>query len=310
MKPKVYIDGREGTTGLGIYGRLERRSDIELLLIPEKSRKNIDERKKYLNEADLVFLCLPDVAANEAIGLIDNHKTKVIDASTAHRTSDGWTYGFPELGLSEDISKSNRVANPGCHATGFLSIVMPLVSCKVIHPDYMLPCYSISGYSGGGKKMILKYESPNHSKSLDAPRIYALDMNHKHIPEMMKIAGLKAKPIFTPIVSNYYRGMATTVMLENRELGSMPSAGDIRDILAAYYLNQRLINVNLYAGTGNVAVANELADTNYLHISVYGDESMTVVTAKFDNLGKGASGAAVQNMNLMLGFDECEGLLP
>lgn len=309
MKPKIYIDGKEGTTGLEIYERLSGRDDIELITISDEMRKDIGERSKCLNEADLVFLCLPDDAAREAVGLIDNPRTKVIDASTAHRTAGNWVYGFPELGLREEIINSKRTANPGCHATGFLSIVAPLVSCKVIEPERSIVCYSLSGYSGGGKKMIREYEDTSRRESLDAPKIYGLDMEHKHLPEMMAVAGLTAKPIFTPIVDDYYCGMVTTVMLDNSAMNSRPSAEDIRDILAAYFINERLITVNPFAEGDNAVIANKLAHTNLLAINVYGDDERTVVTAVFDNLGKGASGAAVQNMNLMLGFDEYAGLL-
>lgn len=308
MKPKVFIDGKEGTTGLQIYERLGQRSDIALITISDDKRKDLDERRKCLNEADLVFLCLPDEAAIEAVSLIDNPDTKVIDASTAHRTADGWVYGFPELGLRDKIRNSKRVANPGCHATGFLSVVKPLVECNIINSDMSIACYSLTGYSGGGKKMILEYQAHNRSKSLDVPKIYGLDLNHKHIPEMMAVAGLTAKPIFTPIVDDYYSGMVTTVMLQNSMLNSCPTADSLRDVLAAYYLDQRFVIVRPFAASGNFLISDKLSGTNMLLLEVNGDEERTVISAVFDNLGKGASGAAVQNMNIMLGFDEEIGL--
>lgn len=309
MKPKVYIDGKAGTTGLEIYDRLSSRDDIELITISDEKRKDIGERGKYLSEADLVFLCLPDGVARETAELIGDSDTKLIDASNAHRTAAGWTYGLPELRLREEIARSKRVANPGCHATGFLSIVAPLISCKVIRPEQALACYSISGYSGGGNKMICEYEAPSRRESLNAPRIYGLDLNHKHIPEMMAISGLTTKPIFTPIVDDYYRGMLTTVMLDNSTLNSGPSAEDIRDILAAYYADEKFIIVSPFAGSATIVSANKMANSNLLAIKIYGDDRQTVLTAQFDNLGKGASGAAVQNMNIMLGLDETAGLI-
>ena len=248
MRPKVYIDGREGTTGLQIYDRLACREDIELLLIDEDKRKDTAERKKFLNEADLVFLCLPDDAAREAVSMVENPATRIIDCSTAHRTARDWAYGFPELSQlhSALICESRRVANPGCHATGFISSVYPLTAMGVLPKDYPLTCFSLTGYSGGGKKMIAAYEGEKGG-ALYSPRIYGLNLRHKHLPEMQLRCGLTRPPVFSPVVDDYYKGMATTI-------------------------------------------------------------SHTTVTALFDNLGKGASGAAVQNMNLMLGFPETTGL--
>lgn len=309
MKPKVYIDGREGTTGLQIYQRLGGREDIELISISEEKRRYIGERQKFLNEANLVFLCLPDEAAREAVSLIQNPDTRIIDASTAHRTNPAWTYGFPELGYRDRIWRSKKVANPGCHATGFLSIVTPLVLFKLIRQDLSIPCFSLSGYSGAGKKAIEEYNAPDRSRLLESPRLYSLDLNHKHIPEIMAVSGLETKPLFAPVIDDYYCGMATTVLLQNVHLHSTPEASEIRDMLAAYYQNERLITVMPFAGSGKFLAANKLADKNGMEISVYGDSEQTIITAQFDNLGKGASGAAVQNMNLMLGFDETTGLI-
>ena len=312
MKTKVFIDGREGTTGLQIYDRLSGRTDIELLQIDEDKRKDPDERKKFLNAADIVFLCLPDAAAKEAVALIDpdNDHTAVIDASTAHRVTPGWVYGFPELlaGQRERVRHAKRVANPGCHATGFLSTAAPLVAMGVLPPDYPVACYSLTGYSGGGRKMIAEYEAADRAASLDAPNIYGLSLKHKHLPEMQKVAGLKVPPVFSPILGDIYQGMATSVLLHNRLLRGNPTAEDLCDMLSAYYEGQKLVSVAPFGGTTPRLSANALAGSDRLEITVCGHEEQTMLTARFDNLGKGASGAAVQNMNLMLGFDETAGL--
>lgn len=309
-KPKVYIDGKEGTTGLQIYERLGGRDDIELLLIDEDKRKDVQERKKFLNEADLVFLCLPDAAAVEAVSLIENPKTKVIDASTAHRTAEGWTYGFAELlpGQRQRIKFAKRVANPGCHATGFLSTVAPLIHLDILPKDYPLSCYSLTGYSGGGKKMIAEYEAPDRDPRLAAPAPYAIGLQHKHLPEMQAVAGLAFPPNFLPVLGDIYKGMTTCIMLQNSLLKGNPSAQDIRDLLSNYYLDQKLVRVAEFGGNSPRLYTNELAGKDYLEITVSGSGEQTLLTAQFDNLGKGASGAAVQNMNIMLGFEETSGL--
>ena len=310
MRPKVYIDGKEGTTGLQIYERLGQRDDIELLLIDEDKRKDPQERKKLLNAADLVFLCLPDAAAVEAVSLLENDHTRVIDASTAHRTARGWVYGFPELYKkpAETIGKARFVANPGCHATGFLATVTPLVALHVLPPDYPLTCYSLTGYSGGGKKMIAQYESGEKGEDLYSPRTYGTSLKHKHLPEMQKVAGLEYPPVFCPVVDDYYKGMETTVMIHTRYLKGQPTAEELCLILGAYYAQQPLVSVAPYTGEGTFLAANALAGTDRLEITVSGHESQAILTARFDNLGKGASGAAVQNMNLMLGFEMTAGL--
>ncbi len=302
MRPKVYIDGKEGTTGLQIYDRLAAREDIELLLIDEERRKDPAERKKFLNAADLVFLCLPDAAAVEAVSLIDNGHTRVIDCSTAHRTAEGWAYGFPELSPErrEAIRTSKRVANPGCHATGFISIVYPLVQMGLIPRDAALSCFSLTGYSGGGKKMIAQYEDAEREPALDSPRIYGLTQEHKHLPEMQKICGLTAPPVFSPIVADYYKGMAATVPLFlDRET--------LTRALTEHYRGSAAVRVSA-AWEGTMLAANTLAGSDSLSLIVEGNRQRSTVTALFDNLGKGASGAAVQNMNLMLGFEETAGL--
>ena len=310
MKTKVYIDGQSGTTGLQIYDRIGQREDLELLRIPEELRHDPDERKKYLNSADIVFLCLPDEGAREAVSFIENPNVRVIDASTAHRTNPDWTYGYPELSKAqrEAIRTSKRVANPGCHATGFISTTAPLVAMGVIPKDYPMSCYSLTGYSGGGKKMIAEYEAEGRSELLDAPGIYGLNLHHKHLPEMQTVTGLAYPPVFMPVVDDYYNGMATTIMLQNRLLPGQPSAEEICAKLADYYRDEHFVSVVPFGENNSKLYANKLAGTNRLEIVVCGHEEQTTVTALFDNLGKGASGAAVQNMNIMLGLPEEMGL--
>ena len=310
MKTKVYIDGQSGTTGLQIYDRIGQREDLELLRIPEELRHDPDERKKYLNSADIVFLCLPDEGAREAVSFIDNPNVRVIDASTAHRTNPDWTYGYPELSKAqrEAIRTSKRVANPGCHATGFISTKAPLVAMGVLPKDYPMSCYSLTGYSGGGKKMIAEYEAEGRSELLDAPGIYGLNLQHKHLPEMQTVTGLAYPPVFMPVVDDYYKGMATTIMLQNRLLPGQPSAEEICAKLADYYRDEHFVSVVPFGENDSKLYANKLAGTNRLEIVVCGHEEQTSVTAVFDNLGKGASGAAVQNMNIMLGLPEETGL--
>ena len=310
MKTKVYIDGQVGTTGLQIYERIGNRTDLELLRIDEDKRHDTDERRKFLNSADIVFLCLPDAGAIEAVSLIENPDVRVIDASTAHRTSDEWVYGYPELSKEQRaaIAAGKRVANPGCHATGLISSVAPLVKMGILPADYPVTCYSLTGYSGGGKKMIAQYEAQDRDEKLSAPGIYGLTLKHKHIPEMQKVTGLTYPPVFMPIVDDYYKGMATTIMLQNRLLPGQPSAKDICASLQSYYADEHFVTVLPYDAKQGTVYANVLAGTNHLQLVVCGYEDQTSVTALFDNLGKGASGAAVQNMNIMLGLDEAIGL--
>lgn len=314
LKPKVYIDGKDGTTGLQIYERLSAREDITLLLIDEAKRKDPAERAKLMNQADLVFLCLPDAAAREAVTLIENPATRVIDASTAHRTAPGWVYGFAELkaGQREAIAGAKRVANPGCHATGFLSLAAPLVALGLLPRDAALTCFSLTGYSGGGKKMIAEYESadrPAHSK-LDAPKSYGLGLAHKHLPEMQKISGLAHTPAFVPVVCDYYSGMQVLVPLDLKLAGT--SAEAVAAGIADYYkegatvsvhaLNEPLPENGLYSNALSGSDRMEL----YMTVNAAGDQMMLV--SLFDNLGKGSSGAAIQCMNLMLGLPETQGL--
>ena len=308
-KPKVYIDGKEGTTGLQIYERLGNRDDIELLLIDEDKRKDTEERRKFLNAADLVFLCLPDAAAIEAVSLIDNPNTRVIDASTAHRTDPDWDYGFPELSAQhlENIKTSKRVANPGCHATGFIACVYPLVAMGILPADALLSSFSLTGYSGGGKKMIAQYESADKEASLFAPCPYGMGQGHKHLPEMQAVCGLAHKPVFSPIVDDYYKGMATTVPLHMSQLKGVSTVAEVRQKLQDYYAGQAMVTVSDQADTAKL-YGNAKAGQDTLEIIVAGNDEQFTVTALFDNLGKGASGAAVQNMNIMLGFEATAGL--
>jgi N-acetyl-gamma-glutamyl-phosphate reductase len=310
MKPKVYIDGKEGTTGLQIFERLGGRDDIELLLIDEDKRKDIEERRKFINAADVVFLCLPDAAAKEAVTLIENNRTRVIDASTAHRVNPAWVYGIPELSAAQrtKIARAKRLANPGCHATGFITTVYPLVQMGILPRDYPLTCFSLTGYSGGGKKMIAQYEGGNKTSDMYSPKIYGLNMSHKHIPEMTAVTGLTCAPAFSPIVDDYYKGMATTIALHNDRLNGEYTSQDLLERLSEYYDGQRFITVSPELGSGMLE-SNWGTGTNNLRITVSGNDCQTIVTAQFDNLGKGASGAAVQNMNIMLGFDEAAGLV-
>ncbi|MCL2226062.1 MAG: N-acetyl-gamma-glutamyl-phosphate reductase [Oscillospiraceae bacterium] len=308
MKPKIFIDGREGTTGLQLFDRLGRRSDIEMLLIEEQKRKDASARKKMINEADIVFLCLPDEASKESVSLIENEKTRVIDASTAHRTDPDWAYGFPELSKKrrEEIAKARWVANPGCHSTGIIAAAYPLIELGIMPCDYPLTCTSLTGYSGGGKTMIHAYES-SKTPEMSAPRIYGLELRHKHLPEIISVTGLSRPPVFCPIVDDYYCGIAATIALHNDLLDGIPSASDILRELSNYYAEERFVTVAPELGSGMLE-SSWGAGTNMLELTVSGNAELTIVTARLDNLGKGASGAAVQNMNIMLGMDEGKGL--
>ncbi|MEE3461276.1 MAG: N-acetyl-gamma-glutamyl-phosphate reductase [Lachnospiraceae bacterium] len=322
MKTKVYIDGQSGTTGLQIYDRLGKRDDIDLLLIDRDKRHDTKERKKFINAADIVFLCLPDAEAVKACDLIGNDRVKVIDASTAHRVAPGWTYGFPELSHEqrEAVRTAKRLANPGCHATGMIAITAPLVKAGILPCDYPVAVYSLTGYSGGGKKMIADYEDtdrPNGLKAgnedrLSSPGIYGLGLDHKHLPEMKAYSGLDHDPLFLPVVDDYYKGMASTVLLEGSLLNVPHDVNDngdallnmITDVYKEHYKDQYFVRVVGTDFSEKTLYANTLAGTNFLDIYVYGSKGRLGVTAIFDNLGKGASGAAVQNMNIMMGIDE------
>lgn len=314
MKHKVFVDGQEGTTGLKIHEYLSKRTDIEWLSIDPEKRKDVGERSRLLNEADLVFLCLPDVAAREAVSLITNERTRVIDASTAHRTHPDWTYGLPELSSEhrEKIKYSRRVAVPGCHATGFIVGLYPLVKAGIVPTDYPVTCTSLTGYSGGGKSLIRKYESSLPGGSLNSPRPYALHLQHKHLPEMKAVTGLQYPPIFVPIVANYFKGMGVTLPLVTRLFKKPMSAAAVRDLFAEYYAAEKFIQVMPYDAAAKLEdgffPVETCNDTNRIELSVFGTDDQILVVSRFDNLGKGASGAAVQCMNIMLGQDEAIGL--
>ena len=303
---KVFIDGSAGTTGLRIFERLSKRDDIELITLSDELRKDIEARKAALNSADVAFLCLPDDAAREAVSLVQNHDTAIIDTSTAHRTADGWVYGFPEIGnFREKIKASKRIANPGCHASGFVSLIAPLVENGIVSPDAALECFSITGYSGGGKKMIAQYEEEGRDYLFDAPRQYGVSQSHKHLPEMAKICGLKKEPIFCPVVAPFYSGMEVTVGLFAEDICG--KTDDIKKLYADYYKNG-LVYYKDAAGENGFLSAAALCGKDGMQITVCGNSERILLVSRFDNLGKGASGAAIQNMNIILGVDEKKGL--
>ena len=305
-KTQVYIDGQSGTTGLQIYERLEARDDVDIIRISHDKRHDTHERACCLNAADVAFLCLPDDQARISASLVDNPHTVVIDASTAHRTQAGWTYGYPELNANQrkQIAASKRIANPGCHATGFISIVAPLVQAGIVDAASQLVCYSLTGYTGGGKKMIASYTAQERPQSLDAPGVYALDQHHKHIPEMCSVCGLGVAPTFMPVVGDFAQGMATTVMFTNVNFVGAQSLAGVRECLDAHYKGQRFVRVLAGGDVPSTLYANTNAGTNNLDIIVSGSDNNITVTALFDNLGKGASGAAIQNLNIALGLSD------
>ena len=310
---KVFIDGQEGTTGLNIARRLAGRADIQLLGIDDALRKDAQERRKKIHEADITILCLPDEAARESVQLAEGSNTSILDASTAHSIKAGWAYGFPELsqGHRKAIKNGARVSVPGCHASGFAGIVYPLVKAGILPPDYPVVCHSVTGYSGGGKKMIAEYEAAGRSKLLDSPRQYALAQTHKHQPEMQAACGLMETPIFNPVVADFYSGMVVSVPLHTRLLTSKPGKKAIHELLASHYQGEKLVRV-LPLGAeetlGGFLPAGGLAGRDDMEILVSGNDERVLLAARFDNLGKGASGAAVQCLNLMLGADEFTGL--
>ena len=301
---KVFIDGKEGTTGLQIYERLAIRDDISLITLLEEKRKDIGARKECINQADIVFLCLPDAAAREAVSLCENPRTKIIDASTAHRTAKEWAYGFPELSenFRKNIATNTRIANPGCHASGFISIVYPLVMEGIVSSDYPFVAHSITGYSGGGKKMIAEYENPERNIELSSPRQYGLSLMHKHLPEMTEICNLAHSPIFNPIVSDFYSGMCVTVPLYASLLKKTLTTTELREFFKEFYSKSVFISVADKAES--FLAANPYSGSNCMQIYVDGNSDQILLCSRFDNLGKGASGAAVQNMNIALGLHE------
>lgn len=302
----VFIDGSAGTTGLRIHDRLQSREDIFCITLPEELRKDPAARREAMKQADITFLCLPDAAAVEAVALAEGTHTAIIDTSTAHRVSDGWVYGFAELtGAREAIASSKRIANPGCHASGFVALVAPLVEAGLLHADTNLSCFSLTGYSGGGKSMIAAYESVERDPLLDAPRQYGLKQMHKHLPEMMKLCGLTHAPLFCPIVADYYSGMEVTVPIFGSELKGTIS--DVCDLFAERY-HSKLVHFDPDASEEGFLAAAAFAGRDDMQITVSGNEDRMLLTARFDNLGKGASGAAIQNMNILLGVEETTGL--
>lgn len=314
MKYKVFIDGKEGTTGLRIYERLANRSDIELILISDELRKDINERKKCINLSDVTFLCLPDAAAIEAVSLVENNHTKIIDASTAHRCNPLFAYGFPELGdeFYNKIKNSNRVAVPGCYASGFMSLVYPLIKLGICAKDYPFACNAISGYSGAGKKGISQYEDNARSNEFDAPRLYGMGQTHKHLKEMKAIVGLDQEPLFSPYVCDFYSGMIVTVPLFVNKLNKKMTAKEMHEFFSNYYKDSVFVRVAPFNEKGTedgFLAANRLSNKDYLEIYVAGNDDRISITACLDNLGKGASGAAIECMNIALGLDPKCGLV-
>ena len=315
IKTRIFIDGLEGTTGLKILERFKNRNDLEIVRIDGEKRKDPCERAKMINGSDYTFLCLPDAAAIESVALCTNPNTKIIDASSAHRTNPEWVYGFPELDNSiyEKIRASKRVAVPGCYASGFNAIVYPLVKNALLPRDYPLVAHAVSGYSGAGKKAIAQYEASDRPTELNSPRLYALTQMHKHLPEMKKISGLEAEPVFTPYICDFFQGMTVTIGLHARLLLKKLTAHDVWQKMSRHYEGKTFVKVMPFMGEGVLEepfiAANTMAGTNNMQIFVYGNDERIIVTSRFDNLGKGASGAAVQCLNIMMGIDETTGLL-
>lgn len=313
MKTKVFIDGSEGTTGLRIHERLDNRDDIELLTIAPELRKDPAERSRLINSSDITFLCLPDSAAREAVALVTNPNVRIIDASTAHRTEAGWAYGFPELSSKhrEAIRTGKRIANPGCHTSGFISLVYPLIAGGILPADYPVASFSLTGYSGGGKKMIAQYEASDRDAELDAPREYGLSQQHKHLKEMRLITGLSRAPLFTPIVSDYYSGMVVNVPLYTDLLNTTQTPESLQTFFADYYANEPFVKVMPLGAESEMSgflSGNHLSGYDGMQIYITGNENRIQLSSVFDNLGKGASGAAIQCFNIMTGCDETKGL--
>lgn len=313
MKKKIYIEGSEGTTGLRIFERFQGRDDIELLKIDPALRKDPQERKKMINMSDITFLCLPDAASIESVGLVENENVTIIDASTAHRTNEGWAYGFPELSAEhrEKIKNGKRIAVPGCYATGFISLVYPLTKGGLLTAETPVSSFGISGYSGAGKKVIAVYEDENREKMYDAPREYALSQSHKHLKEMKAITGLSREPLFSPIIADYYSGMVVSVPLYADYFTKKMDLETLHSYFTEYYKGEKFIRVMPLGSeeeTANMLPGNECSGWDGLRIYVTGNDERFVISSQFDNLGKGASGAAIQCMNILLGVDEATGL--
>ncbi len=314
MAVKVFIDGQEGTTGLRIIERFRGRNDIELIKIDEDKRKDTSERKRLINESDYTFLCLPDAAAREAVSLVENEHVRILDASTAHRTNDAWVYGFPELSSEqrEKIASTNRLAVPGCYASGFISLVYPLVKAGIMQKDYPVFAYATSGYSGAGKKAIAIYQGNDKPYEFNSPRQYALTQSHKHLPEMKKISGLTSDPMFNPIVCDYYSGMVVSVPVQTRLLERKCGIDDVYSALAKHYEGQKMVSVMSKGGSAELPdgflASNSLSNHDRMQIFVFGNDDHILLCSRLDNLGKGASGAAIQCLNIMMGLDEATGL--
>lgn len=305
---KVFIDGSAGTTGLRIYERLSKRDDITLITLDDSVRKDVSARKAALNDSDVAFLCLPDDAAREAVSLIENDSTVVLDTSTAHRTEDGWLYGFPELSedFFEKLPTAKRIAVPGCHASGFIALIYPLIEKGILSKDALLSCHSVTGYSGGGKKMIAEYESENISPLLKSPRQYGLTQCHKHLKEMKAVCSLESEPLFSPIVSDFYSGMCVTVPLFSSQLCEGKTVEDIKQAYSEKYTGPVVFYKD--ASEGGFLSAAALSHKDAMNVYVSGNDERILLTAVYDNLGKGASGAAIECMNYVLGADPTEGL--
>lgn len=313
MKTKVFIDGSEGTTGLRIHERFAGRDDIELLPIDPKKRKDVNERKRLINQSDITFLCLPDDAARESVSLVENDQVKIIDTSTAHRTQEGWAYGFPELSKEhrQKIKTGKRIAVPGCYATGFITIIYPLIAGGILPADYPVSAFAMSGYSGAGKKTIAVYEAAERDKELDAPREYALSQSHKHLKEMQKITGLDRAPLFSPIICDYYSGMLLTTPFYADMLSKEKTPEGIHTFLKEYYAGQKFVKVMPFgkeADYNGFLAGNACSGWDGIEIYVTGNEDRILVSTRFDNLGKGASGAAIECLNIMLGCEDDKGL--
>lgn len=313
MSLKIFIDGKEGTTGLRIYERLAQRPDLEILTLPEELRKNPNARQESIHAADIAVLCLPDAAAKESVSLAEGSNTRILDTSTAHRVADGWAYGFAELSPHhrQSIIHGTRVAVPGCHASGFVSLITPLISAGLLSKDTALTCFSLTGYSGGGKKMIAQYEASDRTTDLDSPRQYGLTQMHKHLPEMTAIPGLTTTPIFAPIVADFYSGMEVTVPLHACQIQSAHPVQDVTECLKAHYADSQLVKVlsaEEVASMGGFIHSNALSGKDGMELMVLGNDERIQLVSLFDNLGKGSSGAALQCLNLMTGVDETTGL--
>ncbi|MBR5202744.1 MAG: N-acetyl-gamma-glutamyl-phosphate reductase [Clostridia bacterium] len=301
---KIFIDGSQGTTGLKIFDRLAKREDIELITLPEEKRKDTDARRQALNSADIAFLCLPDAAAIEAVSLIENENTIVIDTSTAHRTNDGWAYGFPELSeeMETKLKNSKRIAVPGCYASGFIALVKPLVDAGIVDSDICIACHAMSGYSGAGKNGIAQYEDENRDTLLDAPREYALTQQHKHLKEMKIISGLQNEPIFSPYICDYFSGMVMTVPLFKKDLKAGKTAEDIKALYKEKY-NSDIVKYKESIDENGFIAGNKMSENDGMEVTVCGNDDRILLIARYDNLGKGASGAAVQCLNVKMGID-------